>query len=158
MVKSYLSSIDESDAEILMIRGTRKREGKDNEYEFSRDLRAIVRPFSFTELTTEQLKAMAREISVPFLLIKASNGYSFEPKEMYLEFYDIYRSASEDFRFVTVNGKHHVHLSEPDLVAPHINHFFFPIQSKLWMIKKTIFLKSWYYFLVEYNRMYKQKL
>ena len=135
LVKSYGGSIDERDAEVLMIRGARKREGKDNEYEYTRDLRTIVRPYLFIDLTTEQHKAMAREISVPFLLIKANNTYSFDPQELYREFYDIYREASEDFRFVAVDGKHHVHLSEPDLVAPHINNFLFPIQSKLWTTK-----------------------
>ena len=135
LVKSYGGSIDERDAEVLMVRGVRKREGKDNEYEYTRDLRNIVRPYLFMDLTNEHHKAMAREITVPFLLIKAKNTYTFEAQEIFREFYDVYRDASEDFRFVTVEGRHHVHLSEPDLVVNHINNFLFPpVQSKLWMV------------------------
>ncbi len=129
LVKNYGGSIDEKDAEVLLVRGLRKV-GED-EYEFTRDLRSIVRPYLFNDFTTEQLKAVARGIICPFLLIKAKNTSIFEPKELYREFYDIYRDASEDFRYVEVDGKHHVHLSHPELVAPIIINFLFPVKSKL---------------------------
>lgn len=129
LVKNYGGSIDEKDADILLIRGLRKV-GED-EYEFTRDLRSIIRPYLFNDFTTEQLKAVARGIVCPFLLIKAKNTSMFEPKELYREFYDIYRDASEDFRYVEVEGKHHVHLSNPEQVAPIIINFIFPVKSKL---------------------------
>jgi hypothetical protein len=74
---------------------------------------------------------VARGMVCPFLLIKAKNTSTFEPKELYREFYDIYRDASEDFRYVEVEGRHHVHLSHPELVAPIISNFLFPVKSKL---------------------------
>lgn len=129
LVKNYGGSIDEKDADVLLIRGLRKV-GED-EYEFTRDLRSIIRPYLFNDFTTEQLKAVARGIVCPFLLIKAKNTSMFEPKELFREFYDIYRDASEDFRYVEVEGKHHVHLSHPELVAPIIINFIFPVKSNL---------------------------
>lgn len=129
MVKNYGGSVDENDADVLLVRNLRKV-GED-EYEFTRDLRSTVRPYLFNDFTTEQLKAVARGIVCPFLLIKAKQTSVFEPKELYREFYDIYRDASEDFRYVEVDGKHHVHLSRPELVAPIIENFLFPKKSKL---------------------------
>jgi len=130
LVKNYGGSIDEKDADVLLKRGLRKLSDED-EYEFTRDLRSTVRPYLFNDFTTEQLKAVARGIVCPFLLIKAKNTSTFEPKELYREFYDIYRDASEDFRYVEVEGRHHVHLSHPELVAPIISNFLFPVKSKL---------------------------
>jgi pimeloyl-ACP methyl ester carboxylesterase len=130
LVKNYGGSIDEKDAEILLRRGLRKL-SDENEYEFTRDLRSTVRPYLFNDFTTEQLKAVARGIVCPFLLIKAKNTSVFEPKELYREFYDLYRDASEDFRYVEVEGRHHVHLSHPELVAPIISNFLIPVKSNL---------------------------
>ena len=130
LVKNYGGSIDEKDAEILLRRGLRKL-SDENEYEFTRDLRSTVRPYLFNDFTTEQLKAVARGIVCPFLLIKAKNTSVFEPKELYREFYDLYRDASEHFRYVEVEGRHHVHLSHPELVAPIISNFLFPVKTKL---------------------------
>lgn len=130
LVRNYGGSIDDKDAEILLIRGLRKI--GENEYEFTRDLRTIVRPYLFNDFTTEQLKAVARGIVCPFLIIKARQSSFYESKELYREFYDIYRDASEDFHFVEVDGRHHVHLTQPELVAPVIEDFIFPRKSKLW--------------------------
>ena len=130
LVKNYGGSIDEKDAEILLRRGLRKL-SDENEYEFTRDLHSTVRPYLFNDFTTEQLKAVARGIVCPFLLIKAKNTSVFEPKELYREFYDLYRDASEHFRYVEVEGRHHVHLSHPELVAPIISNFLFPVKTKL---------------------------
>nr|CAH0109488.1 unnamed protein product [Daphnia galeata] len=131
LVKIYVGSIDEKDAEILLRRGLRKL-SDENEYEFTRDLRSTVRPYLFNDFTNEQLKEVARGIVCPFLLIEAKNSsLVFEPKELYREFYDLYRDASEDFRYVEVEGRHHVHLSHPELVAPIISNFLIPVKSNL---------------------------
>jgi pimeloyl-ACP methyl ester carboxylesterase len=131
LVKIYVGSIDEKDAEILLRRGLRKLSDED-EYEFTRDLRSTVRPYLFNDFTNEQLKEVARGIVCPFLLIEAKNSsLVFEPKELYREFYDLYRDASEDFRYVEVEGRHHVHLSHPELVAPIISNFLIPVKSNL---------------------------
>lgn len=65
------------------------------------------------------------------MLIKAGNSNDTEPAEVYEEFYEIYRNASDDFRFVQVAGHHHVHLTNPELVAPHAYNFLRPLQSNL---------------------------
>lgn len=129
LVKTYAGSIDEKDAEVLLIRGLRQT--GDNEYEQTRDLRTIIRPYLFNDFTTEQLKAVARGIVVPFMLVKAKQSWFNENKEVYREFFDIYRDTSEHFHYAEVDGKHHVHLSHPELVAPVVIDFIFPRKSKL---------------------------
>lgn len=124
LVKSYSGSVDAEHADILLVRSLRKT--GDDEYEYTRDLRTIIRPFLFNDFTTEKLKEIARGIKCPFLLIKASNSFtsvSSEPVELHQEFLDIYRNASKDFHLVQVNGTHHVHLTHPDIVAPFICNF-----------------------------------
>lgn len=131
LVKTYGGSIDEKDAEILLIRGLKKRSDHADQWEYSRDLRTIIRPYLFSDFTTEQTKAVARGIFCPFLLIKAKHSVSAET-ELHGEFFDIYRKTSKDFRYFEVEGRHHVHLTEPELVAPLIIDFLFSsLPSKL---------------------------
>lgn len=128
LIKNYKGSVDEKHADILLSRSLIKV-GED-EYEYTRDLRTIIPPYVFHDFTTEELKSFACGIKCPFLLIKARNSItstSSETKELHSEFLDIYRNASEDFRYIEVDGKHHVHLTLPHLVASHIHSF---IESK----------------------------
>ena len=136
LVHSYGGSIDEKDAEVLLIRGLKKRSA--DEWENSRDIRTILRPYLFHDFTTEQLKDVARGIKCPLLIIRAQQPVSYESQELVGEFLSIYRENSSDFRYVEVDGRHHVHLSRPHLVAPHIENFLFPISSKLWIGRGSI--------------------
>lgn len=124
LVKNYSGSVEAEHADILLARSLRKT-GED-EYEYTRDLRTVIRPFLFNDFTTEKLKEIARGIKCPFLLIKAKHSVtsvSSERIELHQEFLDIYRNASSDFHFVQVNGTHHVHLTHPEVVAPYICNF-----------------------------------
>ena len=118
-------------ADILLVRGLKRRSDQD-EWEFTRDLRSIYTPLYFSNFTTEQLKAIARGITCPYLIVTGKKSATpFEPREVLGEIYDIHRARSEDFRLVEVDGPHHVHLTKPDLVAPHIYNFLLPFKSKL---------------------------
>lgn len=124
LVQNYRGSIDEDHADILLLRSLRKK-GED-EYEFTRDPRTVLRPFIFNNYTTEMLKEISHGITCPFLLIRARNSVTPagpEPTELIQEFLDIYRSTSKDFRCFEVDGRHHVHLTNPDIVSPYISDF-----------------------------------
>ena len=122
LIKGYKSSITETDADILLIRGLVKKD--DNKYFFSRDLRTNIS--TFLPLTAVQIQEMARNICCPFLLIIAKGNTYYHNVKPDSELLDIYRNASADFRYVEVYGKHHVHLSQPDVVLPHIVDFLYP--------------------------------
>ena len=124
LVRNYRGSVDEEHADVLLVRGLRKK--AENEYEYNRDPRTVIRPFIFNNFSTEMLKEIARAITCPFLLIRARNSITLagsEPPELLQEFIDIYNSASKDFRCFHVDGRHHVHLTNPDSVAPYICNF-----------------------------------
>lgn len=130
LVNSYQGSIGEKEADVLLLRSLRKKD--EDSFEFTRDLRTIIRPYVFSDFTNEKLKAYAQGITCPFLLILARHSVtslSLEPKEMHQEFLEIYRRASKDFRLVEVDGTHHVHLTHPDVVAPFICKFLQPGNS-----------------------------
>ena len=124
LIRNYSGSVDAKHADILLARSLRKK--GDDEYEYTRDLRTIIRPFLFNDFTTEKLKEIAFGIVCPFLLIRATNSItsvSSETKELHEEFIDIYRNANKDFQLIEIDGKHHVHLTHPEMVAPYICDF-----------------------------------
>lgn len=129
MIEKYNGSIDEKDADVLLVRGLKKRSGED-EWEFTRDPRCNIELILFFHLTLEQMKAVARAITCPHLMIIAKSNF-FQYSQPQIELLDISRNSSEDFRYVEVEGRHHVHLSNPEVVAPHIYNFLLPFKSTL---------------------------
>lgn len=116
------SIVDGKGAEFLVPRGIKKI-GEDHDvWALSRDLRSLIRPYVFNDQTVEQFKAVIREITCPLLLIKAKDDDGFG-KEHQDEYNDIFKNTSVDFRLVPLDGRHHVHLTHPESVAPHIINF-----------------------------------
>lgn len=118
LIDNYKGSVDEKSAEILLIRGLTKK--GDNTYEFKADMRTLIHTLTLSE---DQVKVLVKNINCPFLIIRAKNGlknFSENTLKEYLKFYSQY---SIDFRFVEVDGTHHVHLTHPERVAPHIRDF-----------------------------------
>ncbi len=124
LVDNYKGSIDEKAADVLLIRGLKKT-GEDA-YEFSSDMRILLRTLTLCE---EQIKVLVRKITCPFLIIRAKSGLRNFTDELLREYLDIYRSNSQDFRFVEIEGTHHVHLTHPERVALHIRQFIMPPPS-----------------------------
>lgn len=118
LIDNYKGSIDKKSAEILLIRGLTKR--SDNTYEFKADLRTLVHTLTLTE---DQVKVLIKNISCPFLIIRAKDGLKNFSEDMLKEYLNFYSQFSIDFRFVEVDGAHHVHLTHPERVAPHICDF-----------------------------------
>lgn len=125
-VESYNGSISTEDADILLVRGLAKK-GSD-EYYFTRDLRNVIRPYIFTDFTREQMRAFSSSISCPLMIIKARTKHLLKSlKEYEDEILSLYRENSPDFRFIEVQGTHHVHLGAAQLVAPFICDFLNPL-------------------------------
>ncbi len=127
-VKIYGGSLNRKAAEILLIRGLKKRCEETDEWEFTRDLRSILTPTT----TDDQLVSAIRAIRCPFLLIKAKNSYLNGIPEFNEFFQNVFlKSTGDTFCLIEVEGNHHVHLTHPHLVAPHVTNFLFPMNSKL---------------------------
>jgi len=73
---------------------------------------------------TDQLDA-AEQISCPHLLIEAEEGAKFDP-EIFQQILQVYQESPR-FEHQLVDGQHHVHIDQPQLVANIINNFLAPI-------------------------------
>ena len=132
MLQQYNNSIDGDEADVLLARGLKKIDGKEDQFEFTWDPRTAVSGFTFT-MTEEQIREMIRKIRCPVLVIKASNGIikAMLSKEIEKRICDMYSQSSVDFRLVEVEGRHHLHIGHPERVAPHIIDFFNSSKSNL---------------------------
>jgi len=66
------------------------------------------------------------------MIIKARRNFSLKLlKEYEDEVLSLYKQSSPDFRFIEVEGTHHVHLGAAHIVAPHICNFLNPLKAKL---------------------------
>jgi len=67
-------------------------------------------------------KELAKRINIPYCFIKATNSPYYERKEYYDEIIEILKQ-SEQFESHLVDSTHHLHLTEPEKVAPIITAF-----------------------------------
>lgn len=118
-VSSTFGSINEKACDILFKRGLRKVDGG---YVFARDRRLLTAPLSF--IAKEHQLVLAHKVTADVLIIKCSEGPYFETPEDYLEHIEALKTKSKNVRYVHVEGKHHVHLTEPERIAPIISEFF----------------------------------
>jgi pimeloyl-ACP methyl ester carboxylesterase len=107
------SDLDPDSAWLLMERGTeRVSEG----YRVAHDLRLKTR--SRARFTEEQVLAFLSTISCPVLAVQATQGWPFP--------HDVIQRRQEaihDLKVMEVDGGHHVHLTNPERVAPLISNF-----------------------------------
>ncbi|CAL4193966.1 unnamed protein product, partial [Meganyctiphanes norvegica] len=119
MVKSYGHSVTEESAKAILKRGSQKNE--DGTYSFHYDPRLKTR--SLLSMTLDQQKEFAKRIECEMLIVKASLGPLYEDTKIYEEIMNIYEKKAKSFKYITVEGTHHVHLNTPEAVAPDISNF-----------------------------------
>eukprot|EP00095_Tigriopus_kingsejongensis_P008474 maker-scaffold18_size714446-snap-gene-4.12 protein:Tk08474 transcript:maker-scaffold18_size714446-snap-gene-4.12-mRNA-1 annotation:"probable serine hydrolase" len=112
--------ITEESAGILLRRGLKKTvidaDGKQL-FTYTRDLRHRVT--GLYGLSHEAILEFLSKITCPTLLIKARDARYYEKKDLAVEALEVYRK-NPDFTFVEVDGTHHVHLNQPEVVMEHI--------------------------------------
>lgn len=117
-------SITRKSVETLMTRGLREvgtNEQGEKLYTWTADFRLrIPHPF---QVVFEQAQHFAEQIKCPHLLIKASNSYWYTDDRYAGGIIKTYYQTNPNFKAVIVEGGHHVHLNEPEKVAPYINEF-----------------------------------
>ncbi|KAH0567202.1 probable serine hydrolase [Cotesia glomerata] len=119
-IKASRNSLDVELCKILMERGVTKKE--DGTMYFHRDPR--VKLFlTDTGYTHDHLKLLARQIHCPYMIIKGENSKHNEPKEFYYDVLEELKEVSDDFRFHTVPGTHHFHMSNAATVSEIMNPF-----------------------------------
>ena len=118
-ISGTFGSLDEKACDILFKRGLKKVEGG---YVFRRDRRLLTAPLAFAP--KEDQLILARKVTADVLIIKYSDGPDFETAENSLEHVEALKSSAKRVLYIQVEGKHHTHLTNPELVAPIITDFF----------------------------------
>lgn len=111
-------SLDENACKILFQRGLRKvAEGG---YVLRRDRRLLAAALSYNP--KEENLSQACNITADILIIK-TNWPFYENEDDVMKQLEALKTNSKSFRFVQVDGLHHVHLTHPEKVAPIISEF-----------------------------------
>ncbi|XP_008548815.1 probable serine hydrolase isoform X4 [Microplitis demolitor] len=120
VMDAYAGSITRESAQVLMRRGTQPA-AIPGKHVFSRDPRLKVSLLGM--LSMDLTSEYARQIKCRYLNIRAKPGLKFDHPEHYQEILDIIKNNAEKFEYHEVEGSHHVHLNEPEKVAPIIKNF-----------------------------------
>ncbi|XP_071567028.1 probable serine hydrolase isoform X2 [Temnothorax nylanderi] len=118
--QAYDGSITKEGAEILMKRGMQQAYEKDKYY-FSRDPRLKVSLLGM--LSLDLVLEYASQIKCAYLNIRAVPGMKFGRPENYQKVLDVIKLGARKFEYHEVKGTHHVHLNEPEKIAPIIKNF-----------------------------------
>ncbi len=103
-------SLSEEGARLLAERGTRPVEGDEGGVIWRSDPR--LRGLSPMRMTEEHVQAFLRRIPCPVLVIRAREGYPFDPRTLGARYGCLRQATLEE-----LPGGHHVHLDDPAPVA-----------------------------------------
>ncbi|XP_031844621.1 putative serine hydrolase [Nomia melanderi] len=118
---AYKGSVTKESAMVLMKRGVRPSYDPDR-YCFSRDTRLKIAGLGVPDGIDLAL-AYAARIECAYLNIRASNGLKYDNPNAYHQILDQIKVGSKRFEYHEVEGTHHVHLNNPERIAPIINKF-----------------------------------
>ncbi|KAJ9590438.1 hypothetical protein L9F63_016525, partial [Diploptera punctata] len=118
LYKSLKKWASREGCEILSKRGIVKLD--DGSYTFSRDPRIKFIELGFSHALVMEFAAKLR---CKILYIKANKGLLFEKPEFKEEFFNVVKNSAGYFERHFVDGLHHVHLDNPEIVAPLITEF-----------------------------------
>ncbi|XP_059484875.1 probable serine hydrolase isoform X2 [Neocloeon triangulifer] len=107
--------------QILLRRGAQPSKCDPDKFVFTFDPR--VRLDSFKRFTPETLLALGRNIKCQVLNIHANPGMSCKLEKEYEESIEVLKTSTSRLECHEVSGTHHVHLNNPERVAPIINDF-----------------------------------
>ncbi|XP_057651450.1 probable serine hydrolase [Diorhabda carinulata] len=121
MIDGHHGSVYEEGCKILLKRGMKPSTHKDNCYVFTRDPRLKINAFAF--FTLEKVLHLASRITCEVLNIRAKGGNQTDPKENYDIIMSAIEKSAKRFERVLIEGTHHVHLNDADVVGPIIVNF-----------------------------------
>lgn len=121
---STLHSVMPEHVHHLMKRGSKAHPSKPSHLYFTRDQK--LRQSDFNRPSLEVLKEAAKQIKCHVLTILGSSGFvniaegSLQQKS-FNQFEKLIEESAASYQRLLVEGSHHVHLNNPENVAPHIN-------------------------------------
>lgn len=119
VMEGHGNSLTEESAKILMIRGAKKQKWG---LTFSRDIRLKI-PSIDPPPTDEQMLKYMSNIKSDLLVIRAKQGPYHIPDNIRLKYYQIYENNCRLFKDMLIDGTHHLHMNNPDIVGQIVNDF-----------------------------------
>ncbi|RWS01808.1 serine hydrolase-like protein, partial [Dinothrombium tinctorium] len=116
---SIFGNITEKGARALLRRGAKQIDG--DKFVFTRDIR--LRSLVFTRYTGDCLKAFFSRFKCDILILMAKSGVKHDNEDVKNEFLDVYAKCAKYFKYIEVDGEHHIHLYDAKAIVPHINEF-----------------------------------
>ncbi|CAH1115620.1 unnamed protein product [Psylliodes chrysocephalus] len=90
-------------------------------YYFTRDPR--IKTGGLISFCQEEMVKLAENMKMPIFVMKASESSYYEKKEKYYQVLDVLKKASIDCDFHYVEGRHHLHLNNPEKISSLLNDF-----------------------------------
>ncbi|XP_069947926.1 serine hydrolase-like protein [Cherax quadricarinatus] len=112
------SHIDHDAAYVLLPRAARQVVGG---YIWTHDPKA--RPNFLAVFNNDNWMTAISSVKCPVLLVRASDGVCIFPEKWYSKEMSAYHNNAKWFDVVEVKGKHHVHITHPERVAPAVSAF-----------------------------------
>jgi len=120
--KAVMNSISLESSRLLMERGTAKNP-ETGLYTITRDPK--IKSSFYYSFPNEFLVEMAKNIRCKILVLRATKGLVFEHPRVIKAVQDEMQKAAESMEIVEVEGKHHVHMDQPEIVAPYVLNYLF---------------------------------
>lgn len=116
-----LRSVNRDKAKYLLDRGCRPSPRNPNKFIISRDIRVkYMQPMYMDQPTCLEI---IKRIKTPYLYIRGSDRDFREPHARIQEAVDAFRRSNPHFEMFKVEGTHHLHLNQPELIADKIGAF-----------------------------------
>lgn len=126
-----VNSVTKECAGYLLKRNIKRSEKYPGKFYFTRDSRL---KYNYSPGFAQPVSIeLAKRLNMPHMFMKASQSPYWERKQYFDEIVDILKQ-NPSFEFHTVDSTHHLHLTEPEKVAPLISDFiekFRKVPSKL---------------------------
>lgn len=114
-------SIDKDKVKYIIERGAMPMPSDPNRLQLRRDIRVKYIQFLFADhnKTLEHIK----RITAPYLFIRGDDRNFSEPEQMFSEAIEEFRRCNKHFNMLKVNGTHHFHLNQPELIVDSVSEF-----------------------------------
>lgn len=128
LMDGHSSSLTRESAEVMLKRGARQLgEG----LVFNRDIRLRYLPLELRPDDDLMLKFFTGTFQPNLLVVRAKVSPYHRPESVKMAYYKLFEQQCSLFRDVAIDGTHHLHMNNPDLVADVINKFLDDVNSKI---------------------------
>lgn len=135
LMDGHSNSLTRESAKVLLKRGAKKQRWG---FTFNRDVRHRHLSLEFRPDDEAMLKYMADTFSPKLFIIRAKRSPYHRPEELRLKYYEFFEKNCPIFRDVVLDGTHHLHMNDPEIVSATVNQFLETIQNSSSNIKSSL--------------------